>query len=372
MKIQEVTLHEFQLPLSEPFVTALRPIPELERVLVEVTTDTGLTGLGEAAPSYEVTGESQRSTVAILEDVLAPLLVGRNPLAINTLTKELKDVVDGAPSAHAAVEMALQDLRGKNAGVPLYELWGGDPAESVSITVPKVISLKDPDEMASDASDAVASGYDRFKIKVGGDPQTDIERIRSVREAIPTHVSLKADANQGWKDAKTALSVLRHTQSDINVIEQPVADDNVDDLSFLRSRLDIPVMPDESVKTASDASKLVKMEAGDVYNIKLMKAGGLNEAIRINTVAEADNRPTQLGSMVEGHVGTAAGAHFVAAFENVIWNEMVGPFMTEDGITDLQVAEPRIEVDGPGLGVTIDHDRLEQLATNQTIISSQK
>ena len=367
MKITRVTVHRYEIPLEEPFVTALKPIPELERVLVEVETDAGLVGWGEGAPAYEVTGETQGSTAAVLEDVLAPLVVGKDPLAIERVTGEMRSLVDGAPSAHAAIELALQDLRGKRADMPLYELLGGH-AEEATIDAPVVLSIKSPEEMADDAVKAVDAGYRQIKIKVGGDPATDVERIRAIEEAVPREIGLKADANQGWGDAKTALSVLREVGEALDVIEQPVAKENVSDLVSLRDRVDVPVMPDESVETAADASDLVKRGAGDVYNIKLMKAGGIGEAVRLNAVAEADGRPTQLGSMVEGGVGTAAGVHFVAAFENVIWNEMVGPFMTTDGVTDLSFDLPRVTAEGPGLGVSIDRDRLETLRSGRATI----
>lgn len=367
MQIESVTLHQYEIPLEEPFVTALKPIPELERVLVEIETDEGIVGYGECAPAYEVTGETQRSTMAVLEDVLAPLVIGADPIAIERVTSEMRALVDGAPSAHAGLEIAMQDVRGKYADLPLYRLLGGD-TETCTVDVPVVLSIKEPEEMAADAKRAVEEGYGQIKIKVGGEPAADIQRIEAIDEAVPDDVSLKADANQGWADAKTSLAVLSEVQERLDVIEQPVTKDNPDDLAYLRERLNVPVMPDESVETAADASELIERSAGDLYNIKLMKTGGITEATRLNAVAEAAGRPTQLGSMVEGHVGTAAGVHFVAAFENVVWNEMVGPFMTTDGITDLAYDVPEVTVDGPGLGVTIDRERLESLTSRTAVI----
>lgn len=367
MEIKRVTLHQYEIPLKEPFVTALKPIPELERVLVEVETDEGIVGYGESAPAYEVTGETQRSTVAVLEDILSPLVIGANPLDIERVISDMWALVDGSPTAHAGIEIALHDIRGKYTEMPLYQLLGGY-AESGSINVPKVLSIKSPEEMADDAAEAVKEGYTQIKIKVGGEPKTDIERVRLIDEAVPESVSLKADANQGWGDAKTALSVLREIEHVLDVIEQPVSKYNIGDLCYLRSHLNVPVMPDESVESPADVVDLLRQDGGDIYNIKLMKTGGLTNAVRLNAIAAADNRPTQLGSMVEGHVGTAAGVHFVAAFENVIWNEMVGPFMTADGVTNLSFDVPNITVEGPGLGVKIDTERLESLTSRRVVI----
>jgi L-alanine-DL-glutamate epimerase-like enolase superfamily enzyme len=370
MQIDRVTVHQYDIPLEEPFVTALKPIPELERVLVEVETDTGLTGWGEGAPAYEVTGETQRSTAAVIEDVLAPLVVGENPLDVERVVGEMRALVDGSPAAHAGIEIALQDLRGKAAGMPLYRLLGGSATDPI-IDVPKVLSIKEPEEMAADAAAAVEEGYEQIKIKVGGDPETDVQRVRGIAEAVPASVSLKADANQGWGDAKTALRALRGVGEHLDVIEQPVDKETVADLATLRDRVDVPVMPDESVETATDCVDLVRRGAGDIFNIKLMKTGGIGEAVRLNAVAEADGRPTQLGSMVEGGVGTAAGVHFVLALENVIWNEMVGPFMTTANVTDLEFAVPEIHVDGPGLGVEVDRDALADLRTDRAVVEAE-
>lgn len=367
MRITNLTIHQYDIPLREPFVTALKPIPELERVLVEIKTDEGIVGLGEGAPAYEVTGETQRSTSAVIEDVLGPLVLGENPLDIERARSRMWNLVDGAPAAHAAIEIALQDIRGKAVGMPLYQLLGGHAEEPI-LDAPKVLSIKSPSEMADDATAAVSDGYQQIKIKVGDNPETDIERVRAIDEAVPENVSLKADANQGWGDAKTALTALSGMADLLDVIEQPVDNDNVADLCELQRRVDIPVMPDESVESPEDVITLVKRGAGDMFNIKLMKTGGISEATRLNAIAEADQRPTQLGSMVEGHVGTAAGVHFALSQENVIWNEMVGPFMTQTGVTDLVTNLPKIEVDGPGLGINLDRDVLAELRTDQTVI----
>jgi L-alanine-DL-glutamate epimerase-like enolase superfamily enzyme len=367
MQIERVTVHQYDIPLHEPFVTALKPIPELERVLVEIETDEGIVGLGEGAPAYEVTGETQRSTAAVVEDVLAPLVLGENPLDIERVRAQMWRLVDGSPAAHAAMEIALQDIRGKAADMPLYQLLGGYADEPV-LDVPKVLSIKSPARMAEDAAAAVSDGYRQIKIKVGEDPATDVERVRAIDEAVPDDVSLKADANQGWGDAKTALAALAAVGDRLDVIEQPVDKHNVTDLRELRRRLDLPVMPDESVESPADVLELVERDAGDMFNIKLMKTGGISEAVRLNAIAEADGRPTQLGSMVEGGVGTAAGVHFVLSQENVVWNEMVGPFMTETGVTDLEADLPEISVDGPGLGVDVDRDALAALRTERSVI----
>lgn len=363
MEIEGIAITQFDIPLEEPFVTALRPVPKLERVLIEIKTDTGLVGLGEAAPGPLVTGETQAGIADVLETMIAPALVGKNPLRTEHLVNHLWETVGEAPTAKAAADIALHDLKAKSADMPLYRLLGGHAEEPV-IDVPAVLSLKQPEEMADDADAAVAKGYQRMKIKLGDDPETDIKRVRAIAEAVPDSVDLKADANQGWPDAKTALHVLRKCGKYLDIIEQPLVATDVEGLVAVREQSPVPVMPDESVWDATDALSLVKHGAGDRYNIKLMKAGGLHEAGRVNAVATANNCRTQLGSMVEGHVGTAAGAHFVLAHGNVVGNDLVGPFLTTMGITDLELDEPRIKVSGSGLGVSVDRAALADLTVD--------
>lgn len=367
MQITTITLHQYSLPLAEPFVTSMRPIYDLERILVEVETDTGIVGVGEAAPAHEVTGETGRSTFVVLEDVLGPFVTGRDPLAIERLTTDMKRFVDGAPAARAGLELAFQDIRGKHAGIPLFKLFGGH-GDQARITAPAVLSMQDPDVMANAAAVAVDDGYTQIKIKVGDDPREDVERITQVGAVLPDSVALKVDVNQAWGDAATTRAVLDDVDVDIAVLEQPVPPENITDLARIRDHVDVPVMPDESVKTAADASNLIRQQAGDVYNIKLMKTGGIHGAERLNAVAEAAHRPTQLGSNVEGDVGTAAGIHFVTAHDNVTMNELVGPFMTTESITDLTTTKPALTTNGPGLGINIDRDTLGKLRTQKTII----
>jgi L-alanine-DL-glutamate epimerase-like enolase superfamily enzyme len=368
MQIKRVQITRFDVPLIEPFVTALRPVPMLERILVEIETDTGIVGLGEGAPGPRVTGETQTSVVAVIGEMLAPRLLGEDPRRIKHLAALMDQTVAEAPTAKAAVELALQDLRAKAADIPLYLLLGGATADS-TLEVPVVLSLEPPGEMADNAVAAVERGYRQCKIKLGEDPKTDIERVRRIANRVPDDISLKADANQGWRDAKTAASVIHEVGEHLDVVEQPVTEHNLDDLALLRQRFNVPVMPDESLWSSQDALELVKRDAGDIFNIKLMKTGGITDAQRVNAVAAANECRVQVGSMVEGHVGTAAGVHFALAHENVVWNEMVGPFMTTRGVTDLAVDEPRITVDGPGLGVHIDRDALDELAVDREVVT---
>lgn len=368
MRIDRVVIHEFELPLDVPFTTSVRTIDSLPRILVELETEEGLVGFGESAPNYEVTGESGTGVAEILAEVMAPIVLGRSPMHVEQIRQALA-VVHGTPAAHAGIDIALADLRAKRSELPLYQLLGGAEDEP-SVSVPKVVSMETPEEMVDRAVRGADAGHKQIKIKVGNDPQMDIRRIRSVAEAIPDDISLKADVNQGWGDAKTSLQVLSKVSEYLDLVEQPVNEDSLDDLRMVRERTDIPVMADEPVRSSRDAMNVIKQGAADLLNIKLMKSGGIVPAVQLNAVAEADGRQTQLGSMIEGEVGTAAGVHFVAALDNVAWNELVGPSMTTGDFTDLTVEGPTLETSGPGLGIEIDRRRLESLRTNHRVIEN--
>ncbi len=366
MIVERVVLHEYELSLSAPFSTSVRTIESLPRIIVEIHTDEGIIGIGESAPNYEVTGESGAGTVELLEEVMAPLVVGENPLHMEQLHSQLAEV-HGAPAAHAGIDIALCDLRAKYADLPLYQYLGGSE-DGPTVMVPEVISMGTPEAMAHKAQQGVDSGHRQIKIKVGDDPTADKERIEVVKDAIPDDVSLKADVNQGWGDAKTTVQVLSDVGDCLDVIEQPVHEDAISDMQMVRDRTTVPLMADEPVRSPRDAMNLIKRGAADMLNVKLMKSGGITPAVRLNAVAEADGRPVQLGSMIEGEIGTAAGVHYVAAFENVIWNELVGPFMAENHFTDLQLDDFTIATEGPGLGVTIDHDELARERKTRRVI----
>lgn len=368
MDIQRITIHYFDVPLEEPFVTALRPVPELKRVLIEIEADNGLVGVGEGAPGPQVTGETQETTGTKIANMLGPSILGTNPLDIERRVKDLNEALAESPTAKAAIELALQDLRAKHADMPLYRMLGGNTSDP-TMQAPKILSINSPEEMGAAAAAAVESGYGQCKIKLAGDADLDVSRVEAIDRETPDTMSLKVDANQAWNE-KTARTVIRQIESVVDVVEQPVDEDRVEVLARLRRDFDVPIMPDESLWSASDAISLVKEGAGDAYNIKLMKAGGITEARRINAIAEANGCWTQIGSMLEGHIGTAAGIHFALAFENVRWNEMVGPFMTTAGITDLSFNEPQLRVDGPGIGVTIDRDTLADLTTKTVTLES--
>lgn len=233
--IRSVEVHAIALPLLRPFIIAYDTFTEMPTILVRLETDDGLVGYGEATPDEHVTGETYWSTIEVLKRHLGPAVIGENPFAIEWIHEKMNRLVKGVPAAKAAIDIACHDLMGKAAGQPLYHLLGG-PFHP-ELTVPHVISILSPEAMAEEAREAVSSGMSSLKLKVGTDVQTDVARVRAVREAVGPAVPLRVDVNQGWKYAAETLRALRDLEAcGIEWIEQPVAADDLDAMAQIRRK----------------------------------------------------------------------------------------------------------------------------------------
>ncbi|WP_431809299.1 mandelate racemase/muconate lactonizing enzyme family protein [Brevibacillus agri] len=307
MKIVSVELFATQLPLIRPFIVAYDEFRELPSIIVKLTTDTGLVGYGEGMPDPHVTGETFHSTYEMLAKDIAPLVIGKNPFHIENIHRLMAEAVCYAPSAKAAIDIACYDLMGKAAGQPVYNLLGGKAHDF--LTMPFVVSILPPEEMARQAAQAVQDGYTCIKIKVGDDPAVDVKRISAVREAIGANIQLRVDANQGWRNVATTMRVLKQVEDcQLDWIEQPVLADDIIGLAEVRQKTFIPVMIDEGLHGDKEMREVIVRQAADLINIKLMKCGGLYPALKLVAQAEMAGMGCQVGSMVESCVATAAGA----------------------------------------------------------------
>lgn len=204
MKITQVKLGRISTPLRVPFKTALRTVRSVEDVIVELHTDTGAVGYGEAPPTGVITGDTTGAIIGAIRDHIAPAILGRDLDEFEDLTAAVQKALVHNTSAKAAVDMALWDLLGQKYGAPVYRMLGG--ARS-NIVTDITISVNPPEEMARDARTALERGYDCLKVKVGIDPELDVARLAAVREAVGKEVRIRIDANQAW-NAKQAVRIL--------------------------------------------------------------------------------------------------------------------------------------------------------------------
>ncbi len=364
MRIVRAEAIAVRLPLHQPFIVSYGRFDDMPSILLRVVTDEGVEGWGEAVPDPHVTGESFEGAFASLCHTLLPCLADLAVVDSEILHRRMDSTLLGNPSIKAAIDLAVHDALARTLGVPLFHLLGG--RAHAALAQPYVISIKPPEDAAVEAAAAVEDGFAEIKLKVGADDGLDIERIRSLDEAVGERAALRVDANQGW-DRSMALRVIRET-SDCGVdwYEQPLPAHDVEGMAALRWATGARLMIDEGVHTSSDLIRAIRLDAADMVNIKLMKAGGIRPSMALVSVAEAAGMPCQIGSMVESAVGTAAGLHLALARSNIVSNELVGPEMIAQDVADLFAPGGRVTFpEGPGLGIDMDLDRVDRLAVER-------
>ncbi|WP_226667698.1 dipeptide epimerase [Microbulbifer aggregans] len=312
MKIVDVKLGMLQVPLVTPFKTALRTVECVEDVIVMLETDTGHVGYGNAPATAVITGDTHGSVIEAVRKIYTPLLLGRDVADLNSLTRQIESAMINNTSAKAAVEIALYDLFAQSYKTPLYKILGGGES---SLTTDITISVDYIDKMVADAENAVERGFEILKLKVGKDIGLDIERIKAVYAAVKGRALLRLDANQGWspKQAVMAIRGLEEAGVLLELVEQPVKAGNLEGMRYISERVKTPIMADESIFGPHEVMDVIQRHAADIINIKLMKTGGISNALKIADLAGLYDVECMVGCMLETSIGVSAAAHVAAA-----------------------------------------------------------
>ncbi|MBS3949656.1 MAG: dipeptide epimerase [Peptococcaceae bacterium] len=354
MKITSIEIGKLTIPLIKPFKTALRVLSVSETYVIKVTLENGMVGWGAASPTAVITGDTLGSIRGALTEVLIPQLVGADVENYESILTKINAGVVRNSSARAALDMAVYDLVGKLHNAPLYKFLGG---HKNSFETDITVSVNSPKEMADDARKFVVDKFSTLKLKVGIDSTVDIQRVKGIREAVGPSIKIRLDANQGWT-AKEAIRVITKMEDmglAIELVEQPVKAHDIDGLKYVTDRVLTPILADESVFSPEDAFRVLQIRAADIINIKLMKAGGIYNALKINAMAETCGVECMIGCMIENKIGIAAAAHLAGAKKNITRMDLDAPFLlahepVEGGIS---FDGPRIILsDAPGLGIT--------------------
>lgn len=355
MKIQSIRFGMLKVPLKTPFKTAMRTVSEIEDVVVIMETDTGHIGYGSAPATAVITGDTHGSIIEAISKFISPVLIGRQIANLNNLTDSIQASIVRNFSAKAAVEIAIYDLYGQLYDAPLYKLLGG--GDNV-ITTDITISVDYIDKMVEDSLNAIELGFETLKIKVGKDPALDIERIKAIYAAVSERALIRLDANQGWtpKQTVSVLRALENSGVQLELVEQPVRGDDIEGMKYVTERVHTPVMADESSFGPKEAIELIRTRAADIINIKLMKTGGISNAIKIADIAGIYGVNCMIGCMLESSIGVAAAAHIAVAKASVITKvDLDTPSLGQyDPVTSgVQFNNAEITItDLPGLGIS--------------------
>lgn len=367
MRIISVESMVVELPFRRPFVVWRGEIPSKPHVFVSLTTDTGLTGWGEASPFLFYAPETAFDIDAFIRHAMRDELLGQDPRDVRRLMGVFA-MFDGHLMAKAAVETALWDLLGQAAGLPLYRVLGGAVREAVPLTM--VLHADAPARMADEAAGWVAQGFTSLKLKIGFGPEQDVAMVAAVRERVGPGPLLRVDAEEHY-EAKEALALARRLEPfGMELISQPVSRDDWEGMRYLRERVTMPLLADEGIHSPADVTQAVRTGAADQINIKVLKSGGLLASLEMAAIARGFHLPVMIGSMIEAGIGSAFAAHLALALPNVFSTELCGPllFASDALTTPLRIAQGAIwlDADAPGLGVRPDIDYLEgrRVATN--------
>jgi L-alanine-DL-glutamate epimerase-like enolase superfamily enzyme len=321
MKFTRIEGWSEKFRLSEPYTIAYETVSSFENIFLRAETDKGIVAVGCAAPDKMLTGETADIVLEKINSVIEPHLISCDPFRYINILESLRESLNGCPSTTAMVDMMLYDLQAKVAGIPLYKLLCGF-RESIptSITI-GILPLK---ETIEKAAEMVKNGFNIIKVKGGINVSEDIERIISLRETLGEHIALRFDANQGYtvSDAIKFIGSTKHTG--IELFEQPTPKNNLEWLGMITKKTEVLVIADESLMNLKDAFHITRDDLTDMINIKLMKVGGITEAMHINSVAKAAGIEAMVGCLDECELGISAGLHFALAKPNIVYADLDG------------------------------------------------
>jgi o-succinylbenzoate synthase len=354
LKISKVTVKPITVRYKQAFTTAYGTEDHTIHALIQVYTDEGTIGLGEAAPLQDFTGETYQTIEQFIRSSYENALRGEDPFNHSVIHTRLNQI-QGNPAAKSAIDIALYDIMGKALNQPVYQLIGGKFRNRIETA--EVIGFDEPARMGEAALRLKSLGFKTIKMKVGsGDVRLDAERVAKVRNIIGDDVALRVDANNSYSVAKAIQLGRKIRKYDLAYFEQPVPARNLRGLAKVRKATQIPITADEAVHTAADALRVVKHEAADNLAIKFAKCGGICEAKTISKVAEAAGLNCVIISAFEVGVGLAADLHlaYSSPSVNLPCEVAVGPMYDDDVTTGLINGTTWLGVpDAPGLGVKL-------------------
>ncbi|MCL6014164.1 MAG: dipeptide epimerase [Candidatus Thermoplasmatota archaeon] len=350
--IKSVKFKKMNLEMKKPFKIALGSTDFYEGFLVSIETDDGITGYGEATTTPFITGD----TIGSIESELAffsKKLVGEDesPETVNT---KMKAWMRSSKASRNAIDCALWDIIGKRANMNLVKLLGN---HKKSILTSYTVDLVDSETAKTQAKELLSQGLRVFKIKVGSGIEEDLKRVKVVREIVGEDKMIYIDFNQAYS-VKNAVKISRLLEPyNIEFMEQPIASTDISGLRFIRDHSEIPVYADETIFTPQDVSEVMRREAVDGINIKLMKSGGISDAMQMANTAKSFGVPVMIGCMVETRIANTSGLIVALSNSAVKYADLDGyNNIKEDPVTEgilMSKGEVRLSSDLPGTGISV-------------------
>ena len=361
LPISRVEVFGVAIPLVGPgFKNAYINKTAQKSALVRLTAEDGSVGLGNIDPSPGYSVESIEQSLTALRETLAPLVHGADAGNPHQLVARMDAILPGYLDAKAAIEMACVDLLARRLGIPVHQYLGG--AMVTNLRFNAWIGILSPDEAAAEARKWFDRGFRSAKVKVGGGIKADRDRILAIREAVGPTMALRADANAGYSVADAiALGHLLEPM-DMQLLEQPVADDDLAGMAKVRQAIGIPVMADESITDHESLIAVIRADCADIVKLKVMKQGGFLKCRRMLETATAAGMKVVIGHGFGLGVNTVAEIMLACTSTAVLEGlECVGPLKTFDDIVTrkLDISSGQLALPGgPGLGVELDEEKV--------------
>ena len=360
MKVTQVEAIPFAIPYRKPLRFASGEVHVAEHVLVRVHTDDGVVGVAEAPPRPFTYGETQAGVLAVIDQILAPQVVGLPLLERETMHMRMNRTV-GNPVAKASIDMAVWDALGRTLGLPVTELLGG---YTDRMRVSHMLGFAEPAAVVAEAERMRATyGITTFKVKVGRTPyRLDTAVVRALREGLGDEVELYVDGNRGWTASEAARAMREMGDLGLTFAEELCPADDVIGRRWLVNQLDLPFIADESAVTPADVTREILGRSATAVSIKTARTG-FTGSRRVHHLAEGLGVEVVMGNQIDGQVGSLCTVAFGAAYE--LTSRRAGELsnfldMRDDLLTEpLEIRDGQLAIrPGAGLGLEIDPDKL--------------
>jgi muconate cycloisomerase len=365
-RIEDVETVIVDLPTIRPHQLSMTTMKGQTLMIVRIRMSDGIVGIGEGTTigGLAYGPESPEGMKVAIDTYITPILLQSDPNRIGPTMGAINKAAQGNNFAKCAVETALVDALGKRNRLTASELLGGRFHDRLPVAW--TLASGDTGSDIDEAEEMLAKRrHNIFKLKIGrGDPQQNIAHVAAIKRALGDRASVRADVNQAWSEAVASKCLPLLRDAGVDLVEQPVALRNIGGLARLARETSVAIMADEALSGPETAFQLAQLAAADVFALKIAQSGGLFATARVAAIAEAAGIGLYGGTMLEGGVGTAASAHLFSTFPRLEWGtELFGPLLLTEEILEepLEYGEFGLKVPtGPGLGISIDEDRLNR------------